>query len=488
MHVVIISAEIAPAAKVGGLADMVTGLARELQKMGHEVEAVVPMYHGLRWDQIQDIREVYQQLWVPRWDKWEAERVLEGRVSGVRTYFVSCGHYTLRDRIYGYDDDIFRFACFCRAALEFLYKTGKRPHILHCHDWSAALVPVLYYEMYSRLGWSDARVVFTIHNTECQGLCWYGDKVLRMVGLDPGALFRPDKLRDDVHHNCINLMRGGVVYANFVTTVSPTFAAEIKEPASGRGLHHVLRAYTGKLGGIINGVDYDLWNPAVDPKIAQRYDADHLIEKYKNKYALRGWLQLADSWKPIVAAVTRLTPQKGLDLLKHAIYATRQWHGQFVLLGEAPDPRVNADFWRIKNEMRDCRDVHLWLGYHEDLAHLIYAGSDILVVPSLYEPCGLTQLIAMRYGTVPVVRRTGGLADTVVDVDYSGRGLSGGTGFVFNDPNTAGLDSALYRAIRCWFDAPSAFQRIILNGMRADWSWRNPARDYENIYNYIKAK
>jgi len=488
MHIVMLTPEISPAAKVGGLADMVVGLSRELMKNGHTVEVVVPMHKCLRWDRVQDAKDAWSELWVPQWGQWNKEKVVEGTVAGVRTFFVSCGLYSARDKVYGYDDDIYRFAYFCRAALEFLHKSGRRPDILHAHDWTTALAPVLVCEMYARLGWEKTRSVFTIHNTECQGLCWYGDKVLSMIGLDPGALWRPDRLRDDHHANCVNLMRGAIVYSNFISTVSPSYAGEIRTPAGGHGLHNVLNLFAPKLGGILNGIDPDEWNPAADPKIPQAYDATRLVEKYKNKYALRERLNLADVWKPIVSVVTRLTHQKGLDLIKHAIRATLRMQGQFVLLGESPDGKVNGEFWRIKTELEKCPDVHLWIGYSEELAHLIYAGSDLFLVPSNFEPCGLTQMIAMRYGTVPVVRRTGGLGDSVADADHAGRGPEGGTGFVFDEPTPAGFDGALHRAIRRWYEAPEVFQKIILNGMNTDWSWKNPARDYENVYRHIQAR
>lgn len=488
MYIVMITPEIAPAAKVGGLADVIIGLSRELMDQGHTVDVICPMYSCMRYDTIEDLHEVYEELWVPHFDDWRAEKVYTGKVAGINTFFITGSEYTERERIYGYDDDLYRFVYFNRAALEFMFKSEKRPEIIHCHDWQTGLIPAMYFDLYAPLGWDDSRVVFTIHNTECQGKCWYGDKLLAMVQMDCGAYFTPDRFRDDENASCINLMRGGIVYSNFVTTVSPTYAGEVKHPGGGRGMHHALNAYAGKLGGVLNGIDYEVWNPATDPKICHNYTADTFVDKYKNKYGLRDWLELDDVWKPIISVVTRLTAQKGLDLIKHAIYSSLEMSAQFVLLGESPDPKVNESFWAIKNEFADCRDVHLWIGYHEDLAHLIYAGSDMFLVPSLYEPCGLTQMIALRYGTVPVVRKTGGLADTVFDADYSGLGLANSNGFVFEDANPAGLDSALRRAIGCWFDAPDSFNQLAINGMKCDYSWRTPAKDYANIYNFIRAK
>ncbi len=488
MYIMMTTPEIAPAAKVGGLADVVVGLSRELMNRGHDVEVILPMYSCMRYETIDDLHEVYSELWVPHFDEWRPEKVFEGRVNNIKTFFITGGQYTDRQSVYGFDDDLFRFVYFSRSALEFMYKTGKCPEIIHCHDWQTAMVPVMYYDLYQELGWNNSRVVFTIHNTECQGLCWYGDRLLGMVQMQSARYCQADKLQDDQNPSCINLMRGGVVYSNFITTVSPTFASEIKGPEGGRGMHHALSAYAGKLGGVINGIDYDIWNPETDRAIAHNYSADSFVDKYRNKYALRERLQMADAWKPIVSVVSRLTHQKGLDLIKHAIYSTLERGGQFVLLGESPDPAVNDDFWRIKNELAENPDVHLWLGYEEDLAHLIYAGSDIFLVPSLFEPCGLTQMIALRYGTVPVVRSTGGLADTVFDVDHSGKGLANANGYVFRDANPQGLDSALHRAMDAWLRQPDTFNKIARNGMRLDYSWKGPGRDYENIYNFIRVR
>ncbi|MDR0868523.1 MAG: glycogen synthase [Planctomycetota bacterium] len=488
MYICMLSTEMAPIAKVGGLADVVTALSRELQKRGHVCEIIMPMYSCMRYDLIEDLHCVYEELWVPHYGQWRAEKVFSGRVAGVNCLFITCGNYTERSAIYGREDDIFLFTYFSRAALEFMYKTERRPEIIHCHDWGTALVPVMYYEIYGGLGWGDSRCVFTIHNNECQGLCWYGDKLLGMVGMDVSRVFSPEKLQDDNAKNCINLMKGAIVYSNFITTVSPTFGNEMKSSEGGRGLNGLLNRFSNKFGGIINGIDYDVWNPATDGKLAANYSLENFERKYENKRALREWLHLSDEWKPIIAVVTRLTAQKGLDLIKHAVRSSLGMGAQFVLLGESPDGRVNGDFWNMKNSLGGNSNVHLWIGYHEELSHLIYAGADLFLIPSLFEPCGLTQLISLRYGTVPMVRRTGGLADTVFDLDRSGRGLEGSNGYVFGNASTGDLDETMSRAIRTWFDAPEVFTQLARNGMSFNYSWENPAKDYENIYNYIKAK
>ncbi|MDR0361865.1 MAG: glycogen synthase [Planctomycetota bacterium] len=488
LYIVMIAPEVAPTAKVGGLGDVVQGLGRELMNRGHEVEVIAPMYSCMRYDTIHDLHEIYGELWSPHFNEWRSEKVYQGWVEGLKVNFITGGIYSNRPSIYGFDDDLYRFAYFSRQALEFLFKSGRRPDIIHCHDWTTGLVPAMLWDIYGKMGWNNSRVVYTIHNNECQGLCGFGDKLLGMVGLDVRNYLRMDRMQDDARHNCINMMKAGIVYSNFVTTVSPTYAGELKTVVGGRGLQNTIAKNAAKVGGVLNGLDYEAWNPQTDQKIAARYSiGDDFFEKYKNKTALREWLGLWDAWKPIVSVVTRLTHQKGLDLIKRAIFATIEEQGQYVLLGSAPDPKVNADFLRLQHELKDNHDVNLYIGYHEDLSRLIYAGSDIFLVPSLYEPCGLTQMIALRYGAVPVVRETGGLVDTVFDLENSGKGLNNANGFSFRDATPESLDYGLKRAIRLWYDNPPAFNRLARNGMRYNYSWKNPAKDYENIYNYIKA-
>ncbi len=489
MYVVMVTPEVAPCAKVGGLGDVILGLGRELMKRGHSVEVICPMYSCMRYDQIEDLHEEYNELWCPHYGEWRPEKVFQGKVGGILPVnFITLGKYTERENIYGYDDDLQRFAYFSRAAMEFMYKSNRRPEIIHCHDWATGLVPAMLWDIYEKLGWTNSRCVYTIHNNECQGLCGWPDKLMSLAGLDAKLYMRPDRMQDDAHKNCLNMMKGGIVYSNFVTTVSPTYATELKTVLGGHGLQTTFVKNSAKLGGVLNGIDYDTWNPATDPKIPARYSAgEDFYEKYKNKTALREWLGMWDAWRPIISVVTRLTAQKGLDLIKQAIFTSIKSEAQFVLLGSAPDPKINNEFLRLQAELKDNHDVNLYIGYHEDLSRLIYAGSDMFLVPSLYEPCGLTQMISLRYGTVPIVRETGGLVDTVFDLDNSGKGLSEANGFTFRDASTVSLNYGLSRAIRLWYENPEAFNRLARNGMRYDYSWRNPAVHYENIYNYIRA-
>jgi len=344
---------------------------------------------------------------------------------------------------------------------------------------------VLLYELYAGLGMEHTRACYSLHNLGHQG--WTGPHVLHMNGLDAGRLMAPERLRDPGNPGAVNLMKGGIVFSNFVTTVSPRYAWEIQHTEQGMGLQGVLQAHDHKFGGVLNGIDYNTWNPEIDSHIPAHFGPDNLPEKAKCKAALRERTGLTDAFKPIVAVVSRLDKQKGVELIRHGIYYALEQGCQFVLLGSAPDPAVNADFWRIKHEMDASTDCHLELGYDEDLAHLIYAGADMILIPSVYEPCGLTQMIAMKYGCVPVARRVGGLADTVFDANYSDRPFEDRNGYVFDDFTYAGLEGALGRAIGLWKRFPEYFRQLRVNGMRQDHSWNGPGQHYLDIYSHIRA-
>lgn len=490
LYVVHITPEMAPVAKVGGLADVVFGLTRELAIRGNRVEIILPKYDNLRYDQIWELQEAYRDLWVPWYDAAIHCTVFFGFVHDRKCFFIephSADEFFNRGSIYGFGDDVMRYAFFTRAAMEFLFKSGKHPDIIHCHDWQTALAPVLLYEIYQHLGMGHPRVCLTIHNFKHQGLT--GMEILRATGLHkPEHFFDYNRLRDNNNPYALNLLKGGIVYSNFVTTVSPRYAFETRDLEQGFGLEPTLHAHHMKYGGVVNGIDYDVWNPEIDHQIPVRYSVESIEGKYGNKRALRERVMLADSDKPIVAFIGRLDPQKGLGLVRHAIFYCLEHGAQFVLLGSSPDPSINADFRGLKQMLNESPDCHLEIGFDENLAHLIYAGADMMLVPSRFEPCGLTQLIALRYGNVPVVRAVGGLADTVFDKDYSNRPLHERNGYVFEDYDQPGLESALGRAITCYFNHPDHFRDLMRNAMRSDYSWKVPGGDYLNIYDYVRHK
>jgi starch synthase len=490
LFIVHISPEMAPVAKVGGLADVVFGLTGELAIRGNHVEVILPKYDNLRYDHIYEVHEVYNDLWVPWYDGAIHCTVFFGFVHGRKCFFIephSGDNFFNRGSVYGFSDDILRFAFFSRAAMEFLWKSGKHPDIIHCHDWQTALVPVLLYEIYQQLGMTHPRACLTIHNFKHQGVT--GMEMLRATGLhDPDRYFDYNRLRDNNHQHALNLLKGGIVYSNFITTVSPHYAMETKDQNQGFGLEPTLHTHHMKYGGVLNGIDYNVWNPEVDHLIPVRYGVDDIDGKYADKRALRHRLMLADNEKPIVAFIGRLDPQKGLELVRHAIFQSLERGAQVVLLGSSPDHAINSDFWHLKQMLNDSPDCHLEIGYDEELSHLIYAGADIMLVPSQFEPCGLTQLISLRYGTIPVVRAVGGLADTVFDKDHSNLPLHERNGYVFENYDHEGLDSALIRAIDCYYQYPEHFRDLMRNAMRTDYSWNHPGQDYMNIYDYIRTK
>ncbi len=487
MYVVMITPECAPVAKVGGLGDVVQGLSHELAIRGNTVEIILPKYDCMRYDLIFGLHKTYSDLWVPYHDQHFYCDVYFGFVDGLKCFFIephSFKNFFNRGIFYGHHDDPERFAFFCRAALEFMLKTNKHPEIIHCHDWQTGLVPVLLFDIYKYLGMTHPRICYTLHNLKHQGVT--GEHILRQVGLNPAKYITPDRLQDNFNHSAINFMKGGIVYSNFVTTVSPRYAKEIKNSDLGFGLQHTLHVHSIKFGGVLNGIDYNVWNPEIDPYISCRYSIDTIDDKYKNKEALRNRLWLRHDFKPIVSVIGRLDHQKGVDLIRHGIFYSLVNGCQFVLLGSSPDRATNNDFWGLKHYLNDNPDCHLEISYNEELAHLIYAGADMILIPSAFEPCGLTQMIAMKCGTVPVVRNTGGLADTVFDADYAQKPYHERNGYVFNDFDNEGLESALKRAIGLWYIYPKYFRELMINGMRYDYSWNHPADHYLNIYNYIR--
>ncbi|HVJ21441.1 MAG TPA: glycogen synthase [Polyangiaceae bacterium] len=482
-----VASECAPVAKVGGLGDVVFGLSRELELRGHSVEIIIPKYDCMAYDQIYGLTPTYQDLWVPWYDGQVHCTVYFGWVHGRKVFFIEphCSdNFFNRGAFYGFNDEAMRYAFFSKAALEFMLKSGKRPDVIHTHDWQTGLLPVMLFEMYKFHGMWNVRTCHTIHNFRHQGQA--GPAILKATGLNrPEYYYHPDRLQDDQHKGAINFTKAAIVYSNFVTTVSRHHAWEARYTEEGRGLGHALSVHGGKFGGIVNGLDYEYWNPETDPLIARRYNRWDLDAKYENKRALRQRLMLRDEFKPIIAYVGRLDSQKGIHLIRHALFWSI-WNGcQFVLLGASPEAGINHHFWDLKRHVNDNPDCHLELGFDERLAHLIYAGADMVVVPSMYEPCGLTQLIGLRYGTVPIVRRVGGLSDTVFDVaHYNGHG----NGYAFDGAGYPDLESALVRAVGLWNHHPAEFRKLIHTGMGYDYSWNHAGHDYVNIYDHVRHK
>lgn len=489
MYIVQIASECAPVIKAGGLGDVVYGLSRELETRGHCVELILPKYDCMRYDHIWGLHDAYRDLRVPWFGGYIHCSVYCGWVHGRLCFFIephSQDQYFNRGCYYGCDDDNLRFAFFSKAAIEFLLQSNKRPDVIHCHDWQTGLIPVMLFEIYKYHGMPNQRVCYTIHNFKHQGIG--GVETLYATELNqPSYYFQQDRLQDNFNPFAINYMKGGIVYSNAVTTVSPHHAWEASYTDIGYGLGHTLHTHQDKFSGILNGIDYDIWNPEIDRYIPHTFSPQDLAGKAKNKKALRDRLLLQDVEKPLICFIGRLDEQKGVHLVHHAIYHALLKNAQFVLLGSATEARINAHFQHEKSFLNDNPDVHLELGFNEELSHLIYAGADMIVVPSNYEPCGLTQMIGLRYGTVPIVRGVGGLVNTVFDRDYDTERLpEQRNGYVFYQSDYAALESAMDRAIGLWYNYPEEFQQLVLQGMNYDYSWNYPGKEYLEVYERIR--
>ncbi|KAI3741441.1 hypothetical protein L1987_59114 [Smallanthus sonchifolius] len=487
LHVIHIAAEMAPVAKVGGLGDVLSALSKALQKKGHLVEIVLPKYDCMQYESIQDLRVL--DLVVESYFDGQLfkNKIWIGTVEGLPVYFIEPLHpakFFWRGKTYGEPDDLKRFSFFSRAALELLHQAGKKPDIIHCHDWQTAFVAPLYWDLYAPKGLNSARICFTCHNFEYQGTAPASE--VASCGLDIHHLNRPDRMQDHSSPDRINPVKGAIVFSNIVTTVSPTYAQEVRTSQGGQGLHGTLNAHAQKFVGILNGIDTDYWNPATDGYLRFQYNANDLEGKAENKKALQRHLGLSfsDSRRPLVGCITRLVPQKGVHLIRHAIYRSLELGGQFVLLGSSPVPNIRREFEEIAKKFENHEHVRLILKYDEALSHSIYASSDMFIIPSIFEPCGLTQMIAMRYGAIPIARKTGGLNDSVFDVDDDDDTIpiQLRNGYTFVTPDEQGFNGAFDRAFNHYKSDNEGWKELINKVMNIDFSWDTSASQYEELY------
>lgn len=488
MYIIHIAPELAPVAKVGGLADVVFGLARETQKGGHLVEVIIPKYDSIDYSQLHHLRPEYRDLWSFDGSSQYHNTIWSAEVEELKLFLVEPHHpsyFFSRGAIYGFADDIGRFTYFSRTVLEYLFKSGKRPDILHIHDWPTSVVAVLYKEMYIPLGFRVKGVVLTIHNLQYQGVCKPDD--LTRIGLRGIDYLTPNKLQHPLMPHEINLVKGGIEYADFITTVSPTYQEEIKTPRGGHGLHQTLMQHEDKLCGILNGIDFKYWNPKTDPFLFERYSVETVFRgKYLNKINFRKKLGFKPSKAPLICSISRLDSQKGIGLIVYTLKHTVEKEGQFVLIGSSSNQEIELAFKSLQKELIKNKNVLIYLEYNEELAHQAYAASDMIVIPSLFEPCGLTQMIALRYGAVPLVRSTGGLADTIFDVDTSQKSVDERNGFCFEFPDRSGVEWALNRALSCYKETPERWKQIVFSGMNTDFSWERSSNAYIEIYQCLK--
>ena len=474
--VVFIGSECYPFVKTGGLGDVMYALPKELVKQNCDVKVMLPRYKCIPWE--------YQEKMVFR-GSFDMDLCADGR-----SFYVGIMEYVWDGVVYDFIDneeffssgspytnlvdDIPKYCYFAKAALAALNYMDWTPDIIHCHDWQAALVPVYLRTQFANTKLTTAKTILTIHNLRFQGI--YDIPTVRYWSGLPDYVFNKDALKTG--YRDANMLKGGLTYSNSITTVSQTYAGEIQSPYYGETLDAHLRYHSGKLRGIVNGIDCDIWNPATDGRLHANYDAASVLKRKKeNKRQLQEELGLEqDDHKFVIGLISRLTDQKGLDLLNAILPHVMDEHTQVVVLGTGD--RVYEDSFRYYEDAyrgNVCSSIM----YDETRAHRIYAGADALLVPSRFEPCGLTQLIAMRYGTVPIVRETGGLKDTVEPYNMY---TNAGNGFTFDRYDAGLLLDAINRAKTLYFEARACWDDMVRRDMDKDVSWESSAKQYKDLY------
>lgn len=473
MNILFSVSEAAPFVKTGGLADVAGSLPQKLADLGHDVKVILPLYESVA----QKYRE--KMVLLAQWDCRVAWRslycgLLELRQGNLSYLFVDNEYYFKRAEVYGHYDDCERFTFFSRAVIETPAQLDWHPDVIHCNDWQTALVPIYLLEERERV-WQlhGTKSVFTIHNIEYQGR--YGDQIVEdLLGLNRGYM-NEHML---AYHGDVNLMKGAIYAADAITTVSPSYAEELRYPFYAHGLEGVIADNWEKLTGILNGLDTGLYDPARDSGLAARFTAEDLSGKAACKAALQQAVGLRQAPEaPIIACVSRLVKHKGFELVLAALPSIMETDAQMVVLGTGE--------WNFEEAFHHAEAQYpgrfsARIQYSAALSTAIYGGADIFLMPSISEPCGLSQMIAMRYGTVPVVRETGGLRDTVVP-----RGLPGETGFTFADINPHDMVWVLREAVALFRGSPGEWRTLQKNGMTRDFSWAEPALEYEQVYNRI---
>lgn len=473
LRIMFLTAEAVPFAKVGGLGDVGGSLPKALRAMGHDVRVFMPAYRNIE-SGYPGVQSMPLRLDVPTGSGVIQAGAFEGTLPGseVPVYFIAQQNLLNRENIYGYWDDPYRFAFFSRAAFTLTESIDWQPDVLHAHDWHSA--PAIVWLNTAGQGnprYQDVASVFTIHNLAHQGLTsWNVFDYLQLY---------THSLTEEAYGQ-VNFMARGIYHANIVNTVSPSYAREIMTPEGGVGLDSLLRYRQRDLHGILNGLDYDEWNPATDKRLSHHFDQDSLDQREEARRALQAAVGLPQVPNiPILALISRLDMQKGLDLMGHPIHLLLNGYSgpaQFIVLGTGA-AQYEDMFSQLARYHRG--KMAAYIGYHPGLAPVIYAGSDMFLMPSLFEPCGLGQMIAMRYGSVPIVRATGGLADTVHD---------GITGFSFYEFSAGALWDAIQRATYIYNVDRDSWRDIQLNGMNADFSWSRSAQGYRQLYEWAIAQ
>jgi starch synthase len=474
--VLFIATESFPFVKSGGMGDVIASLARQLRRQGVDARVILPKFSVIPAD-LQQAMTLLSSLDIKLGWRKQPCRLWRLEHNGVIFYFVDNDYYFNRQGLYGWPDYSERFAYFCRAVLAALPRLDFTPHILHCHDWHTAILPLLLKAGYAGLdGYSQLKTVLTIHNIEYQG-CFDRSVLADVLELDTGRYFTNDLLE---FYGTVSYLKAGLIFADALTTVSPTYAWEITTPEGGRGLDGILRKRQADLTGIINGIDYDIYNPGNDPLIATTYTWRSVKRKQQNKTKLQELTGLpVNPDIPLVGMVSRLAQAKSLDILLESLPATMDYNVQWVILGTG-EGRYETLFWRIAHQYSDR--LYVQTSFDEITAHRIYAGSDLCLQPSLTEPCGTSQLAAMRYGSVPLVRATGGLKDTVIPYNEA---TGAGTGFAFSSTDSQEFLATLRQAV-ILYHHKAVWNNLVKNIMKYDHSWQRSVDGYLAVYRRLQ--
>ncbi len=484
MKIAIVSSECVPYAKMGGLGDVIGSLPKALEKLGCDVKVFIPKYlfideskFGLRYN----------------WNVGEMPIRINGIIhsvhlhqaklpnSNVEVNFIDCPHFYNRGRIYTNDwDEDERFILLCKGVIETCQRLGWAPDVIQCNDWQTGLIPLYIKDNYNWDRMFDkTATIFTIHNIGYQGR--FGKDTLFKAEINPNFYYPEGPVEFE---NSVSFMKTGIVFSDLINTVSLKYSHEILKPEFGAGLDKVLKARKPDVYGILNGVDYDEWNPETDKYLPYKYSAKDLSGKKSNKKFLMEHFRLPfDENRPLIGMISRLVPQKGFDIFAEAVNDLMKLDAQWIILGSG-EYRYE-EFFRQLSHYNQGKFAS-YIGYNNELAHLIEAGADIFVMPSRYEPCGLNQIYSLKYGTVPVVRKTGGLADTVKDWDEENSwGFDHGNGFSFYDYSGYALFKSVERAVNAFANKP-VWNKIQQNGMKQDFSWEKSAEKYFELCKIAK--
>jgi starch synthase len=485
MRIVQVAAEFAPIAKAGGLGEVLLGLSRELTRQYHQVEVLLPKYSFIDLKSLSQLKIDTPDLRVEEQGQSISNTVWSASLSECQLKLFEARHpagYFHRKEIYGHPDDLARFLYFSRMVMEYLKNKNEPIDILHIHEWHAAPCALFAKKLFAS-SLKIGAVLLTIHNLEYQGQCDISD--LAAVGL----LGQEEGLQDPDprYPKTLNLLKGGILHADAVNTVSPSYHKEILTLAKGGGGLGTLLKNKSHFSGILNGIDKEVWNPATDLQLPVRYsESDSLLKIREAKAASKKLIQknFQKNWegRPLIGAINRLVPQKGIDLLPGVIEQSLSQGAAFSLLGSSPIPEIQKTFDLLKEKYKDHPHVLLQYEYTEELAHQLFAACDFILVPSLFEPCGLTQLFALRYGTIPIVHSTGGLKDTVFDCENGLIPREKRNGFVFLEPTPKALHAALTRALALFRTDEATHDAMIQRGMRSDFSWEKPTKEYVRLY------